>query len=103
VAVICVFAKTHVSDHEQVRTRSLYRADCAWDNPIWGIVFASTRIFMLRNPKENHCRDAARREVTCFYNGLIDRELKLTGHRLNGLSDSVTVPDEERRNKVGGT
>ena len=103
VAVICVFAKTHVSDHEEVRTRSLDRADCTWDNPIWGIVFATTRIFMLRNPKENHRWNTSGGEVTRFYNGLIDRELKLPGHRLNGLSDSVTVPDEERRNKVGGT
>jgi hypothetical protein len=58
---------------------------------------------MLRNPKHNNGWNTSRREVTRFYNGLIDRELKLTGHRLNGLSDSVTVPDEERRNKVGGT
>ena len=66
VAMICVLAKAHVGNDQEVRTRGFYGADCTWDNAIRGIVFASTRIFVLRNTEQNNSRNAARSEVTRF-------------------------------------
>ena len=101
MAVIRIFAETHVGDDDKLRRGLLQRTDRLGHYPAGTEVVTSAPVLFRRNAEQEYCRNAKLQDRLGLPGQFVHRKLELPWHRRDWPALPLSVAHEQRIDEVG--
>jgi hypothetical protein len=95
MAVVSIFAQAHIGYDQEIWCRLFNDTDCFLNYAVISIGLGSTCVFVVRETKEEHSRNAELRDLGDFLRQSVQRQVEYAWHWLHGFTDILAVCNKQ--------